>query len=91
MRLQRWSFDIVYKKGTSLHLADALSRAPLPTPQISKTDGFSVFRLDINELADEPNERLKPDTQDELKNAVRSDPSLQKLSLFLDGLVKEIS
>ena len=83
MRLQRWSFDIVYKKGTSLHLADALSRAPLPTPQISKTDGFSVFRLDINELADEPNERLKPDTQDELKNAVRSDPSLQKLSAII--------
>ena len=83
MRLQRWSFEIVYKKGTSLHIADALSRAPLPTPQSSKTDGFSVFRLDVSELGDEPNERLKPDTQDELKNAIRSDPSLQKLSAII--------
>ena len=81
----------MYKKGTSLHLANAISCGPLPTPQTSKTDGFSVFRLDICELANEQNKRLKPDTQDELKNAVRSDPSLQKLSLFLDGLVKEIS
>ena len=32
MRLQRYRFTIKYKKGTSLHLADTLSRAALPTP-----------------------------------------------------------
>ena len=32
MRLRRYSFKALYKKGTSLHLADTLSRTALPDP-----------------------------------------------------------
>ena len=40
MRLQRYRFTTTYRKGTSLHLADALSRAPLPTPVGVKVTGM---------------------------------------------------
>ena len=78
MRLQRWSFEIEYRKGTSLHLADTLSRAPLPMPSVAKTDGYSVFRIELSE--NEHNERLKPDTECDLQRATLQDSSLQKLS-----------
>ena len=32
MKLQRYRFDLTYKRGTTLHLADTLSRAALPQP-----------------------------------------------------------
>ena len=42
LRLQNFDFDVEYKKGTLLHLADTLSRAYLPHGQVkcSKEDVF---------------------------------------------------
>ena len=42
LRLQNFDFEVEYKKGTLLHLADALSRAYLPQGQVkcSKEDVF---------------------------------------------------
>lgn len=45
--LQRYQFSLRYKKGTSLHVADTLSRAALPTPVQAKVTGFEVFRLEL--------------------------------------------
>ena len=44
--LQQYNFTVVYRKGSSLHLADTLSRAPYhdkaTTPSLPTT--FQVFR-----------------------------------------------
>ena len=47
MRLQRYQFSLQYKKGTSLHIGDTLSRAALPTSVQAKVTGFEVFRLEL--------------------------------------------
>ncbi len=58
MRLQRYQFTIQYKKGTTLHIADTLSRAALPTPIHAKVSGFEVFRLELETAYDDHNPRL---------------------------------
>jgi len=50
--LQRYNFTVVYRKGSSLHLADTLSRAPCQdnpaTPSIPET--FQVFQVHLSHL-----------------------------------------
>jgi hypothetical protein len=50
MRLQRYSINVVYKKGSSLVLADTLSRAPLSSVDNRKQNNFDVFRLEVERL-----------------------------------------
>ena len=64
MHLQRYRFEVVYKKGTTLHLADILSRAPLPNLCNSPT-GFEVFCLDVESLGH--NEHLTSETDKSLQ------------------------
>lgn len=45
-RLRRYQFNVIYKKGTSLHIADTLSRASLPTLSTNNMSGFDGFRVD---------------------------------------------
>jgi transposase InsO family protein len=78
MRLQRYSFQTKYKKGSTLLLADTLSRAYLDSPTLAKTTGFDIFRLELDEL--EPNERLSPETSQTLQRETVSDPQLSKLA-----------
>lgn len=40
VRLQRYQFSLQYKKGTSLHIADTLSRAALPAPVHAKLESL---------------------------------------------------
>ena len=61
MRLQRYSTDIIYKKGSSLVIADALSRAALPDLNKTKTS-FEVFRCDVEQTDRLPNVQLLPET-----------------------------
>ena len=49
-RLRRYQFNVVYMKGTSLHIADTLSRASLPTLSTNNMSGFDVFRVDTGRL-----------------------------------------
>jgi transposase InsO family protein len=78
MRLQRYSFQTKYQKGSSLLIADTLSRAYLDCPTAAKATGFDIFRLDIEEP--EPNERLTPETTQTLQRETLTDPQLSKLA-----------
>ncbi|XP_022808732.1 uncharacterized protein LOC111345717 [Stylophora pistillata] len=74
MRLQRYKIRVTYKKGTSLMLADTLSRAPLPTINDSKQTNFEIFSLDID--SDIKNPRVTSETLKEIIAATESDPTL---------------
>ena len=46
LRLQKFDLDVQYKKGTEMHLADALSRAFLPcSDEEQKQDDVMVYDL----------------------------------------------
>ena len=86
MRLQRYSFVIKYKKGTSLHLADTLSRAALPTPTHARVTGFEVFRTDLTEESNTHNPRLTENTESRVREETKKDEHLYKLmSTILQG------
>ena len=79
MRLQRYRFKVAYRKGSSLHLADTLSRAALPKPIDAQINGFEVFRVDLESQFQEVNQRLFPETEIKLREETRSDPALSQL------------
>lgn len=79
MRLQRYRFTIQYKKGTSLYLADTLSRAALPTPVHARVTGFEVFRTELTEESDTHNPRLTETTESRLRDETKKDEHLSKL------------
>ena len=84
MRLQRYRFTITYKKGTSLHLADTLSRAALPAPVHARVTGFEVFRTNLMAEFHNNNPRLKEDTEPRLlgetNKETNKDTPLSKLA-----------
>ena len=49
LRLQRYDVKVHYKKGTSLVLADTLSRATQSTTNDSKQTNFEVFRIILSQ------------------------------------------
>lgn len=65
--LQRYNFTVAYRKGSSLHLADTLSRAPCrdeaTTPSIPDT--FQVFCMHLTQL-DPTSPSLTDDTREQL-------------------------
>lgn len=65
--LQRYNFTVAYRKGSSLHLADTLSRAPCrdeaTTPSIPDT--FQVFCMHLTQL-DPTSPSLTDDTCEQL-------------------------
>ena len=73
MRLQRYQFSLQYKKGTSLHIADTLSRAALPTPVQENVTGFEVFRLELEHSDNDHNPRLTDVTEELLKSETKKD------------------
>ena len=80
MRLQRYRFDVTYKKGTSLHIADTLSRAALPKPTCAKVSGFEIFRVHMEAEMNDPNPQLFPDTEERLHQETQTDTVLSKLA-----------
>jgi hypothetical protein len=63
MRLQRYRLRIKYKKGSSLTLADTLSRAPQNTTNDSKQTNFEIFRVNIDTIsANKEESNLKTET-----------------------------
>lgn len=79
MRLQRYRFQVKYKKGSSMHLADTLSRAALSTKVGAKVSGFEVFRIEMEAEYTGMNYRLMPDTEIQLRQEIQKDAILSKL------------
>ena len=79
MRLQRYQFSLQYKKGTSLHIAETLSRAALPTPVQAKVTGFEVFRLELEHSDNDHNPRLTDITEELLRSETKKDQTLTDL------------
>ena len=60
LRLQRYTFTIVHRKGSTMWLADTLSRAPLPRKQVQVNQG-SVWGCPKSVLGRTvPKTRFKP-------------------------------
>ena len=76
--LQHNNFTVAYRKGSLLHLADALSRAPCQdeatTP--SMPDTFHVFRVHLAHL-DPTSPSLTVKTREQLRKAKTSCPNMQ--------------
>ena len=53
LRLQRYNFTLIYKRGVSLTLADTLSRAPTLEEYSTKTQ-YQVFAVEVVETKQEP-------------------------------------
>ena len=47
LSLQRYTFTVEYRKGSTLHIADTLSRAPLPTTSHKQVHDELVYRLEL--------------------------------------------
>ena len=50
LTLQRYTFRVEYHKGSSLHIADTLSRAPLPTTSHKPVHDELVYRVHFESL-----------------------------------------
>ena len=57
-RLQRYTINVIYRKGTSLVLADTLSRAPLNVSNDASPTNFDLFRLNVERQDLQPNVHL---------------------------------
>ena len=82
-RLQRYQFNVVYKKGTSLHIADTLSRASLPTLSTNNMSGFDVFRVEAENEYPNRHPNLKTETEVSLRIATQADDILKLLYLTI--------
>ena len=80
MRLQRYEFDVVYKKGTSLYLADILSRENLSVPTVCNVINFEVFRVDVQNSYPDCHPNFCAETLNKIKRETRNDAVLPKLS-----------
>ena len=82
MRLQRWSFEVKYKKGAQQVIADTLSRAPLPQLSAANLSGEQIFRVELEAMALD-NSGISKATQESLQEQTAMDSALQKLSLHI--------
>jgi transposase InsO family protein len=91
MRLQRYNLTVVYKKGSSLVLADTLSRAQLPNTQDHKSSNFELFRLEVQSV-EAQHSQITPKTIAALQEATKGDVTMQLLAQTIcEGWPKEKS
>ena len=88
-RLQRYQFNVVYKKGTSLHIADTLSRASLATLSTNNMSEFDIFRVEAENDYPNRHPNLKTETEVSLRIATQADDTLKLLYLTIQkaGLI----
>ena len=79
MKLQRYRFDLTYKRGPTLHLADTLSRAALPQPISARVTHFDVFRTGMESEQNCRNPRLEESTENHLREQTSKDLELAAL------------
>ena len=77
MRLQRYNFSVIYKRGQLMYLADTLSREPQQT-KCDKTD-FEVFATEVQNM-DIKSPKISPATLKELQDGTKADKVLNSLS-----------
>ena len=80
MRLQRYSLQVVYKRGKEMHIADALSRAYLTT-DLPDSDLLDDMEAMVHSLVQ--NSSLCPKKREEIRVATAEDPELQELSCMI--------
>ena len=79
MRYNRYDVNLIFVKGTSLHIADTLSRAHLDSVEGNQDHRARI--LNIYAFPEIPDKRL-----DEIREATLHDTSLQTvIKLVLDG------
>ena len=79
MKLRRYRFDLTYKRGPTLHLADTLSRAALPQPISVRVTHFDVFRTEMESEQNCRNPRLEESTENHLPEQTSKDVTLTAL------------
>ena len=79
MKLQRYRFNLTYKRGTTLHLADTLSQAALPHPTSARVTHFDVFRMEIEHEQNSRNPRLQETSENHLREETSKDVTLATL------------
>ncbi|XP_044182111.1 uncharacterized protein K02A2.6-like [Acropora millepora] len=79
MKLQRYRFNLTYKRGPTLHLADNLSRAALPQPISARVTHFDVFRMEMESSEFSRNARLEESTEKHLREETSKDITLTAL------------
>jgi hypothetical protein len=84
MRLQRYKIKVCYKRGSTMYLADTLSRATLPTINDCTQTNFEVFRVNLEE-DDVHNAGITSLTLTELKHHTATDPLLGDLKEVITG------
>ena len=85
MNLQRYQFKVEYKKGTSLHIADTLSRSFLSSGTC-ESEQFEVFRIDVEHSYQTNHPHFRQSTQEKLQQETQRDPTLSKLmNVLLKG------
>ena len=82
LQLQIYSFNIEYKPGKSLVVADTLSRAFLPKYMSGRNNNFEVFATEISSL-DCANTRMSAGTMNKVKQETKRDETIQELSAVI--------
>jgi len=67
LKLQRYTFKLLHKRGTSLYLADTLSRAALSQPVSVKVTLFDIFRVELQRTFTDRNVRLTEPTETKIR------------------------
>ena len=80
VKLKRYSFSVHYRKGSTMWLADALSRAPLPR-NFKSDDKFEVFASEIP-LENKP-DRISDHTFKLIQTSTCTDPILSHLIPYI--------
>ena len=79
MRTQMYNINLGYRKGSTMHLADTLSRAYLPY------DGSQEVASEIESVNMTQYVRLKPSTLQEIKVRLQEDDSFQELIRVIEA------
>ena len=73
LALQRYTFHVEYHKGSSLHIADTLSRAPLPTTSHKQLHDQLVYRVEF-ESNNPKLSGFQDNTLQDIRMAANTDP-----------------
>ena len=91
LALHRYSFRFEYRKGSTLHIADTLSRAPLPTTSHKQVHDELVYRVEFESTTPDLS-GFQDATLRDIRAAASSDPEQIALhSLALTGWTNDKS
>ena len=81
-KLQRYTFNVIYRKGSTMWLADTLSMAPLPRTTEAQVSQLEVFMTAL-ETANQKPERIMDHTFKLIKRATSEDTILSHLIPYI--------